>query len=642
MSQAAKARKAYTKSDIDEAFVRRSVAQSNLNALRMALFQQTGDPQLTKVGIEMQELQGGAFRAYSVAADDRSRITDYAVNFLLKQKFRKIRPPSRDEARELMEVFIGRSISDAEFNYGYEELAFEDFPRRSEWTDGIPREKLEDFSVAIIGAGFSGIGIAVQLERLGIPYQIFDRQSGIGGTWELNDYPQARVDITTFLYQYKFEKNYPWKSHFATQKELKEYIQHIAAKYGVAPHIHLETHVTDARWDEDSKRWKLNLIGPDGPFEHAANVIVSCSGLFSTPRLPGIPGIREFEGKMFHTTDWDHSFDLDGKAIALIGTGSTGCQLAPEIAERAKQFTVYQRTPSWITPVRGYRSTVSPEKRWLFDNLPGYWNWFVYSAYVAEAQVQGLQDLDPNWIAKGGVVNERNTAFRQTLTDYIYSKFPDRPHIAEKCIPSYPPVARRLVIDNGWYDALARDNVDLVTDGIEQITTNGILGRDGKERKFDLIILGAGFEVSKFLWPVNYVGRDGATPKKLWEKDGARAFLGLTLPGLPNFFVCYGPNSQSRAGGFHDWAEIWSRYIGDLMVHMIEHDLSAMEVRKEKYVEYNNAMDERNKQLLWETEGVGGYYVNEYGRSGIKMPWTMHEFFEMVRKPDPNDYEWTY
>jgi 4-hydroxyacetophenone monooxygenase len=625
----------------DDAFITRAIAQANPNVLRVALYQQTGDPALANMKVEKKDLRGGALTAFILAPEHFDEVREKAFEYLTTDHPATKAVPDRAQAEHLMSVFLNRQQTPVEVDFGYEELSFQEYSRDVSWSTSESKGKLEDFNVLIVGAGISGIAAGVQLNRLGIKYRMIDKQAGLGGTWYLNDYPEARVDISTFIYQFKFEKNYPWKSHYATQADLKEYLEHIADKYHVRENISLQTELTDASWNADSKQWDVEIRNVDGSLENAsANIVISCSGLFTTPKMPDIKGIETYQGKIFHTTAWDHDYDISNKSIAIIGTGSTGCQLMPGLAKQKCQLTVYQRTPSWITPIKGYTATVSGEKRWLFDTMPAYWNWFVFSTYITEMPLQELQIIDEEWEAKGGVVNERNDNLRKSLTQYINSKFPDNPDLAAKCIPEYPPLARRLVMDNGWYDALNQENVELITEGIDHFNEKGIVTKDGVKREFDLVVVSAGFQVSKYLWPIKYKGRDGVTPDKLWEKDGARAHLGINMPGFPNFFMFYGPNGNGRGGGFHSWAEIWSRYVGGLIVNMVEQDYQEVEVRDEVFKAYNDAMDKEDEKLLWKSRGKGGYYVNKHGRSGVNMPWSVHDFYSMVQQPNFNDFDW--
>jgi len=625
----------------DEAFIRRAIDHANINALRLALYQQTRDQELASMRVEYS-LRAGALGDYSLASEHHEEVREKALAYLLSGDLTKADMPSPSESEKLIELYLGRKVSAEEARFGYEELSFEEYPRDVEWGEKPPSEKLNDFQVIIVGAGISGMAAAIQLDRLGVPYRIIEKEQGLGGTWLVNDYPEARVDISTHVYQYKFEKNYPWKSQYATRDEIKEYLEHIADKYDVRKNIAFETEVKEAKWNPSAKRWDLCIRDSDGKQEKlSANVVISCSGLFSTPKLPDIEGIERFKGKKVHTTSWDHDYELAGKSVAVIGTGCTGCQMVPGLAPQSGNLTVFQRTPSWIIPAPNYKSTISTELSWLLDTMPSYWNWNLFASYIADIQIQDLQAVDQEWCENGGTVSERNENLRNLLTMYIQSKLVDQPELIEKCTPSYPPFARRIVIDNGWYDTLNRENVELVTDGIECITEKGIKTKDGVDHEFDIIVFSSGFSTSKYLWPVKYEGKNGATPEKLWAKDGARSHLGMTMPEFPNFFTFYGPNGQSRAGGFHSWAEIWSRYVGEMIVNMIETNSQELEVRQEIFDDYNQRMDDAMSGMLWESEGGGGYYVNEQGRSGINMPWSVHEFYEMVRHPNFDDFSWS-
>lgn len=631
-----------TRRQVDRAFIERAVAGATPNALRLALYQQTGDPRLAAMSVSRVPVQGGALTALRLDRADEEALRTIAVEHLL-DGVTKQRQPSKDETAELYRHFTGDEPTETELHWAYEDLAFDDYPRDATWTDGPPDGALDDFHVTIVGAGFSGIAFGIQLDRLGIPYRIIEKRDGVGGTWHINDYPQARVDVPSRMYQYRFVKNYPWKSYFATGAELKDYLALVIDRYDLAPKISLETELTSATWDDVEQRWDLVLNGPDGEVEQLhSNVVISCVGLFNRPNLPDIDGLDEFAGAMFHTTSWDHDVDYSDKRVALIGTGSTGSQLMPEVAERAGHLTVYQRTPNWVNPVAGYKAEVPDHEQWLLDTLPGYWNWLNLATSLDELELQQLQVMDPEWVAAGGRVNEHNDRFARRLVDFMEKKVDD-PELAAKLVPPYAPLARRLVIDNGFYDALTRDDVDLVTESIQCITADGIRSIDPAtdepvDRAFDLIVLGSGFRVGEYLWPVEYTGRAGATLEQQWKTDGARAHLGLTMPNFPNFFCIYGPNGQARGGSFHSWATSFARYIGGLLVHLIEGGHRSIEVRREVFERYNDAMDAEHRNILWEHEGVGGYYVNEHGRSGVNMPWTQQEYYEMIRVPDPDDY----
>lgn len=638
--EAATAPKAKT---VDEEFIREAVEKSGVNALRMALYQMTGDPALAAMKITKQKIRGGVLFDYILANEDIEIVKQKAVEYLMKgpPSGDKIpAPPSIDESRKLMNLFAGLMIKDNDVLAGYEELAFAEFPRGVEWTKKPPMEDLARHKVLVIGAGLSGIAAAVQLKRLGIPYVVIERQAGVGGTWLLNTYPECRVDTLSYLFQYKFEKNYKWNEYFASRQETQKYLEHVAIKYGVKEDFRFNREVVGARWDEETSVWQVQIrYRKTGKIETMiATSIISASGLFATPKFPDIPGIETFKGHMFHTTQWDHSVDFTGMRAAVIGTGSTGTQLIPGLSRSVKSLTVYQRTPNWIVAYDGYRATVQDHMSWMCDHMPYYWNWYCYAAYFRSLDLAAVQVKDAAYEAAGGCVNERNDGIRAVLTDFINTKFPGRPDLVQKLTPTHAPLVRRLVVDNGFYDALKEGHVELVTENIERITEKGILTKDGVERELDMIVLGAGFQTGKYFFPIDYVGLGGVTLESTWKKDGARSYLGMSMPGFPNLFSLYGPNHQPRGGSLYSWAEIWARYAVASVAWMVENGASSMSVKADVNEDYQTRLDERMRTLIWESEGAG-YYVNEFGRQGVNMPWTTSEYHEMVVKPNMEDFD---
>jgi 4-hydroxyacetophenone monooxygenase len=623
----------------DEDFLRKVVEHADLNALRLALYQQTSDPELAAVRVVEQVREGSPFRTRVVAEADRQLVKDKAVAYLARHAGARAVTPARAEADQMMQMFAGEPLDQAHLDYGWEDLSFEGFPRGAAWRVKPPADVVARFNVTIIGAGFSGLLAAIQLDRLGIEWRLIERQAGIGGTWFLNDYPEARVDIISFLYQFKFEKDYPWKHYYATQAELGEYFDYIVDKYDLRRRITLNTKLVSGDWDESSKKWLLRFEGPGGQVEDVeTSFVVSGAGLFSTPSLPDIPGIERFQGEMFHTTAWNHAYDYTGKRVAVIGNGSTGSQLARGVAERAQSLTIYQRSPKWLTRIANYRHPVSPEKRWLLENMPGYVGWYCYGLHVAGLQMDAFHDVDRAWQARGGAVNEKNDQLRASLERFIRRKVGEGP-LLEQLTPKYAPLARRLVVDNDWYDTLRRDNVELVCGNVERFTESGIVSADGVERTFDLVVLAAGFDVAKYLWPVEYTGRDGARIGDLWSKDGPRAHLTLTLPGFPNFIIMYGPNAGILSGSFHSWIELYARYFCRLITDTIEAGASSFEVKRGAYDAYNAALDEKMTEKLWlEQRDAGGYYINSHGRPGVSMPWSLPELYDLLRQPDLGEY----
>ena len=623
----------------DTKFIDSAVRQANANALRIALLQLTDDPELQEMEVVKVPIRGGALCIYDIAERDKEKLFAKASAYLSGKTHGQPCPPSRERAEQLMELFSADKLAAAEKALGFEELAIDDFPREVRWNRRPPQDVLDNFKVAVIGAGLSGLAAAIQLKRLGIPFIGLERQQGIGGTWLRNDYPDCRVDTSSYLYQYKFIKNYKWPEFYSSQKELLKYLNFAAETHDVADDYHFNQEVIRAEWDEQGALWHLTVRDQEGAEKDIrVNAIIAATGLFNAIKTPDIAGLENCQIPVFHSAEWDHSVPYAGKRVALVGTGSTGVQLVPGLARAAEHLTVFQRTPQWMMGIEGYNQPVTPGQRYLFDAMPYYWNWFCYAVFRGAHQLQRLQDKDPAWEAAGGRVNEANEKLRGSLIQYVQGILGEaRPELVSQMIPDYAPMVRRLVVDNGFYQALTRPNVELVPGKIARIEGNSIVSEDGGEREFDLIVLGSGFDTTKYLWPLELKGRAGTTLQHAWSEDGPRAYLGLTMPDFPNFFMAYGPSGQPRTGSLYSWGESWARYNVGLIAAMLESNFSSVEIKRTAFEDYNSRLDEANRHLLWEDEGRG-YYVNEHGRSHVNIPWSIEDYHMMIRQPDLENY----
>jgi 4-hydroxyacetophenone monooxygenase len=627
-------------STISEEWLQRVVDNADLDVLRLTLYQVTGEQALWDVPTERIPMRGGMYFIPTVAERARPEVKKLAVKLLRALPDQPPPPPpEKSAARQLMEALTEEPLSDTEFEFGYEQLGFADFPRDVSWTQGRP-PSASSFNVAVIGGGISGIATAIQLKRLGIPYTVYERQDGVGGTWCLNTYPEARVDTGIFLYQFTFEKNYPWRHPYATQAEVKEYLEYVAEKYDVLSDFRFGIEITDARWDEGEAKWILQAKSSDGTtHEQEVNAIITATGLFSKPKPGAFDGMDEFKGEVCHTASWNPNMEIEGKRVCLVGTGSTGVQISRHLAQHALHLTIIQRTPSWIGPVVGYKREFTPEERWLFDNVPYYWNWYSYQAFAAGSMLQAGQEHDFEWQAGGGSISKANDNLRAFLTEYIETKLEGHPDLIEKCTPKYAPLGRRLVVDNGWFETLLRPNVDFVTAGVDRFVPKGIITTEGGLEECEVAVLAIGWETSRYFWPIRFEGRNGLTLEELWSRDGGRSYLGMAMPGFPNLFTLYGPNSAPRAGGAYSWSEVWSRYSVDAVIKLIESGKRSMEVKADKYSEYNLEIDTVMEGLIWKTQGVGSYQLNEYGRPGFSCPFRIDQYHSHLIEPELNDYE---
>jgi len=629
--------------DAPEAFIRQAVDRADMQALRMSLFQITGEQWLLDVQADSAPAQDPLRMRTASDADDRDdsderagRIRELAVQLLTTGVGEVVESvPTDDELRAMLTSFNGAEMEEAEYRLHRDELAFEPHPRAVEWSDGIPALAAE-FHVAIVGAGFSGIAAAVQLERLGIRYTIYERRSEIGGTWSINTYPDARVDTTSLSYQFSFEKKYPWSEYFARQGEVRAYLEHVAEKYNVSKNIRFEHEIRSARFDGAMKCWNLEVDRSGTKESVTVNFVVSASGLFSTAKKIDFDGLDTFAGRVVHTTDWSDEIAVAGHRVAVIGNGSTGVQLLSEIAESAAHVDVFVRTPQWISPRERYGQPIEEETRWLIDNLPYYENWFNYASIRPGLMVEGVQEIDAEWQARGGLISEANDKIRKFLTEYISKQLEGDEDLVERLVPHHAPMARRMIVDNGWYRTLLRDNVELVTESIERFTGDGIVTSDSCERKADLVVAAVGFSVEKYVWPAQYWASDGATLEETWADRGPRAYLGMAVPNFPNLFIMYGPNGQNRVGSLITHIESWAAYIATCIVGVVEGGHRSIAVTPTACDEYNHAMDKATANLVWLEEAARdrNYYVDKHGRQSVGAPWQAAQYYEMLSRPD--------
>lgn len=624
-------------------FIERAVESADTNALRMALYQATRDTAIA--AITPERVFGPTTDTIVFSDEDTALIRAKTVDYLLTEPDESALPvPSRDEIVELLEMAEARTLGPDDLIMRHKIPAFSEMPYQAEWHG----EKMipEGYHVAIVGAGFAGIAMGVQLANLGVPFTIYERRAEVGGVWSINTYPDVRVDTVSFTYEYAFEKKYPWSEYFARQSDVRGYLDHVARKHGVYENIRFGSDVTEARFDEATQRWTLTVQGEESVTEVDANVVVAASGVFATPRDLSVKGVSDFTGRIVHTARWSEDVEYAGKKVAVVGNGSTGVQLLSKIAEKAESVTVYQRTPQWITPRTNYGVPLSDELQWLIQKMPFYWNWTKYVAGLATIDLRNVLVPDEEWIATGGKISKRNDMLRDILVGYISAQVDGRQDLIDKLIPGYPPMTRRPVVDNNWYASLTRNNVELVTTAIERMTGTAIVTADGETRETELVIAAVGFQTEKYIWPTQYFGLGGVTLEDAWTAQGAQAHLGMTVPGFPNMFMLYGPNSQPVASGagLPVWFEVWAGYIAECVVGMLEKGRASMVVRKDAFDEYNEQLHEEAKKLIYLMPNSAmekNYYVNEFGRLQMNAPWNGEKYYELCEHPDESHYEFT-
>lgn len=495
--------------------------------------------------------------------------------------------------------------------------------------------------VLVIGAGMTGLLAGIRLSQAGVPFEIVDKNADVGGTWFENTYPGCRVDNSNHMYSYSFEPNHAWPQHFSPQPVLLQYFQGIAKKYDLRKHIRFETLVEVVAWDDARSVWRATLRGPDGKTEVIeANAVITAVGQLNRPRMPDIEGVGTFEGPAFHSAEWRHDVDLRGKRVGVIGTGASAYQFVPEIAPDVAQLTVFQRSPPWGLPVPHYHDNVPDNMKWVLEHVPYFDKW--YRFYLFWSTTEGFLPMvksDPTWNGGPGAVSPENAMFREQVIESYRAQMTVRPELLDKVIPNYPIGGKRAVLDNGvWLAALQRDNVELVTEKIARITPKGIVTADGVEHEYDVLIYSTGFQASNFLAYLKVKGRGGRDLHETWGGD-AKAYLGMTVPGFPNFFITYGPNTNIVVNGsIIFFSECSIRYIVASLKLLAETGVRAMEPKQAVHDDFNRRVDEANAGWAWGSPHVSSWYKNSFGRVSQNWPFGLIDYWRATLAPNPDDF----
>jgi 4-hydroxyacetophenone monooxygenase len=499
----------------------------------------------------------------------------------------------------------------------------------------------DDFSVAIIGAGLSGVCMAIKLAAAGINYMILEKDEDLGGTWLENVYPGCGVDTPGHLYSFSFAPNPDITRYFAKRDEVQSYLRGLADDHSVRDQIRFQTEVVRAEYDTTDNLWHIDVRDKAGLANSlTANVLVSAVGMVNRPMIPPIPGLEEFPGPVMHTAAWDNSHDLTGKRVAVIGTGASAMQLVPSIVDTAESVTIFQRSKQWAVPHPNYHRPVGESVRLLMREVPFYVQWYRLRAFwnFSDRLHSSLQ-IDPDWPYPDRAVNEVNDRHRIFLTKYIAEQLGDRPELIEACLPDYPPYGKRPLLDNNWYQTLLRDDVTLVTEAVDHIAGNAVVTRSGTQVTADVIALATGFKVLQFLWPMDIVGTSGKTLREQWGVDDARAYLGITVPDFPNFFIVNGPNTNAGHGGSAIHAtEFQVRYVMQAIKYLLGSRTSAVDVQGDVFWRYNGELDEALAQSIWSHKGMTTYYRNGAGRIVVSSPWKYVDYWSRTKEFDPSDY----
>ncbi|HET6771755.1 MAG TPA: NAD(P)/FAD-dependent oxidoreductase [Acidimicrobiales bacterium] len=622
--------------------LRRHLADAELQPLLPALAYATGDMSLLRDDLRVDPmllaLPGGGFTDEQAAG-----IRELALEALMRFRDGGSRPapvPSDDDVLRIMAYAVGGGEMADYLPLLEEELAHRGEDRRAPtWhKDDVAPDV--DFRVLVIGAGESGLLAGHRLAQAGVDFVIVDKNDDVGGTWYENQYPGCRVDNPNHNYSYSFAQRHDWPFHYSTQPVLHRYLSECADVFGVRDRVRLRTEVLSATWSDETSTWTVVVRTPDGEEELEAHAVVSAVGQLNRPHYPEIPGVGSFAGPAFHSARWDASVDLAGKRVAVIGTGASAMQLIPEIAPEVGELLVFQRTPAWMVPTPDYHDQVPDGLTWLYNHVPAYseFNRFCIFWRMGDGALAGVT-VDPDWDQPGSV-GPMNEMMRLMLTEYIKVEFADRPDLIEAVVPTYPVGAKRVIRDNGvWARTLKRDNVQLVTTAIREITPAGVVTVDGVAHDVDVLIYGTGFTASQFLVPMRVTGRGGVDLHEHWNGE-ARAYLGVTIPGFPNLFCLYGPNTNIVINGsIIYFSECGVRYIVGLLGMLLADGRRAIDVRRDVHDRFNVEVDAENRRMAWGASDVNTWYKNASGRITQNWPFTLLEYWRRTLRPDPADYE---
>lgn len=544
--------------------------------------------------------------------------------------------PLTDELmRKMLSTAVGEQVDQEFIPMLKEQMGFEPPEMRSQRPGRVPPP--EDFNVLVIGAGLTGILAAIKLREAGYRFQVIEKNPEIGGTWWENTYPGCGVDTPSHFYSYSFELNPDWSHYTPNGPEFQRYLLRVVDKYELRRSIVFNTRVKACVFDESTQRWRVTVADAAGDRIIEAKAVINAHGPLNRWTWPKIDGLEDFSGVLMHTAGWDHSVMLKGKRVAMIGTGASATQLGPAIAPEVEHLTVLQRSRHWVMP--NHYVPVPEAVRWAQRHIPHYAEWFRFRAYwfAADGLYENIK-IDPDWPHQERSVSAHNEGIREYCLQNYQAKLGDRPDLLEKLIPDYPVFGKRIVMDINWLETLRRDNVTLENEGIDYVTKSAIVLKDGRHIEVDAILCATGFDIANMVGDLQIVGRDGRNLGEEWGED-PRAYLGVTVPGYPNFFLTVGPNSApNHAGGQNITSETQIHYIMECLELLVQGGVESLEPSESAFERFNHEVDEVLKGLIWSHPKAKSYYRNSSGRIFLSCPYRLVDYWSMTRAPKRNDY----
>ena len=474
--------------------------------------------------------------------------------------------------------------------------------------------------VAIAGSGFGGLGAAIRLGEAGFSdYLVFEKSAELGGVWRDNTYPGCACDVESHLYSFSFARNPSWSRAFSPASEIKAYLYACAERFGVLPNLRFDHEILNAAWDDDAQLWRLDT--KHGPF--TADVLVGAVGALSAPAIPQLPGLDTFAGTTFHSARWNHDHDLQGRRVAVIGTGASAIQFVPFVQREAKKLTLFQRTPPWIVP-RGDHAISDRKKSILERSNVAQW--------LLRARIYGLREA-----MALPFFDERIAKVTQRLGMMHLQRSVRDPALRAKLTPSYTMGCKRILLSDDYYPAVAQPNVDVVTDSIVEIRPQGVLTKDGVLHEVDTIVFATGFEVQKYPFANRIRGRHGRTLEETW-KAGMTAHLGTTVAGFPNLFLIQGPNTGLGHTSVITMIEAQIDHVVAALSHLRSFTLSSLEPKPEAQSAFVAEVDAKTKRTVWISGGCKSWYLDERGRNSALWPGFTFTFTKRMKRFVPSEF----
>jgi cyclohexanone monooxygenase len=476
-------------------------------------------------------------------------------------------------------------------------------------------------SVGIIGAGPGGLALGIFLRKAGFrDFTIFDREDGVGGTWRINTYPGLACDVKSHLYSYSFDLNPNWSRLWSGQSEILAYFERCAQRHRLGPHLALNTEIVSARWDATSRTWRLTT---STGAEHTFDFVVSAVGLFTQPTMPTLQEEEPFDGTVLHTARWDHSLDLTDKNVAVLGTGSTAAQLLPEVAKLAKKVYSIQRSPTWILPKPDRAYTA--RERWLFAHVP-----FAKKIYRTRLWLRSESNIS---VIEHG--SDKTHEFRAVASAMLEKMVPDA-ELRDQLTPETPFGCKRLVFSSDFIPTLTRPNVDAVASPAKALRARSLVTEDGREFAVDVVVCATGYAAADYLGQIDVVGEAGTSLHDIW-REGAYAYLGMAVPGFPNFFMLYGPNTNVGSNSVIFMLEAQARYVVRALRYARRRKKSYVAVRAQTMAEFIAKIDEWMQGTVWTTR-CSSYFRAANGRVVTQWPRSARDFWGMTRRFKAADY----